>query len=250
MYIGTMLRGDDEAKAIIDLIHEACHLIEGVEDLGYYGTSNFATLDGETKIHNPAHYEELPARALGKSQYIDEKTGEYITFTPAGKNNPLSAEGAIRREANEELRKAWSAGTHMVSFLQDVYIAQMSGDRAPFADRQKFIMTLSKKMDLTIHEQATWFNRQVTTLDLTLLESVVNSLARMQAKINDENDEKYVISLPEEPAISGIVFGLDPVAEALLQTVINQHAALFNDPMRDRLLINWMANYYRRVPAV
>lgn len=165
----------------VTLVHEAMHLADlHVDDLGYYGSPGFESMSEIEKLDNSAHYEELPRRQMGTSEYVG------VTFTPdASKTGaPVTREDHVRRDASEFMRRAWDAAVSVHTFLRDVHRAGLAGRKRPFRIHRALIEEISGLMDLTIHEQSEK-RAEVTTLDLTLTESI----ARGISKIVDNVDE-------------------------------------------------------------
>src|SRR5262249_12915819 len=80
---GDVAEVTDRDDAIIPLIHEACHLADPhVDDLGYYGSDSFEAMEESEKVNNAAHYEELPARYLGRSLYRNRDPADKTKFLP------------------------------------------------------------------------------------------------------------------------------------------------------------------------
>jgi hypothetical protein len=227
----------DENDAKITLIHEAAHLADStVDDHGYYASANFEALDEATKIANAAHFEELPARELGVSKFAG------ITFKPG-----VTASGAavtrgdnIRRDIAQRLRMAWDAAVDTHSFIREVRVAYLDGNKAAFDDNRADIMEISEKMDLTIHEQ-TASEAIVTTLDVTTTESIARAMAILGATTKKA----------EFPSVFGIPkFWLTDLQlrDEMIESALDD--TLLNDLARDKELIEWLVTHYRAVPSL
>lgn len=225
----------DPKETQTTLIHEACHLADSaVDDLGYYGTTGFEARSEDQKVCNAAHYEELPRRELGTSSYVG------ATFTP-GVNKTgkvLTREDKVRDAASEHLREAWDAAVDTHSFFRGVRKAYLNGSKAPFKTNKAFILEASRLMDLTIHEQAP-AEAIVTTLDVTLTESMARTTAIVGAKVGKVPFPNPVGTLTD-----------DELRDQLVATAVSNYGQMLKDAKRDKALLDWFVAHYRGVPSV
>jgi hypothetical protein len=171
----------DAKKAQITIIHECAHLANAaVRDHGYYGSPGFEGLPDEVKVNNAAHYEELPARALGISKYSG------VTFTPgkAASGKAETFEDKVKRDASEYLRKAWDSAINAYSWLRDIRMEQEGGSDATFKAYKKSILRLSKLQHLTIHKQKK--PKTVEMIDIVLSEGVTRATALIQKEVKGQ----------------------------------------------------------------
>lgn len=225
----------DAKETKVTLIHEASHLSNpAVDDQGYYGSPAFEAKSEADKVGNAAHYEELPRRQLGTSLFAG------VTFKPGvlKGGGAVTREDRVREDANTHMRKAWDAAVDAHSLIRGLRIQYLKGNSAPFATHRLLVMEMSKLMDLSIHEQAA-ANAIVTTLDVTLSESV----ARAMSMIGDE--------LGGVPFPSPIGAQTDTqLREKLVAGAVVKYGSLLGDAKRDKDLIDWMVAHYRSLPGV
>jgi len=160
----------DAKQSQIIIIHECAHLADGsVRDKGYYGTSGFEGLKEAIKITNAAHFEELPARALGISKYPG------VTFTPGStaSGGAETFEDKVRRDASEFLRKAWDSGVNAHQYIRSLRMDHEAGDDRNFKANKKGILRLSKLAHLTIHKQKK--PKAPELIDVVLMEGVTRA---------------------------------------------------------------------------
>jgi len=219
------------------LIHEAAHLSDpSVDDLGYYGSPKFEALPESTKVANAAHYEELPRRVLKTSKFVG------LTFTPGQLvGGPVTWEDEIKRTASEYMRKAWDASVDAHAFVRGVRKSIVAGNRSPFTARLALLMEISRLMDLTIHEQAP-ANAQVTTLDVTITESIAHGVDIIGALADRE-----VVTKPVGPFKTQA--DEDAAAtNAVIDGATAKYGKLLGDPVRDRKLLDWLVAHFHKLP--
>ncbi|PYG02338.1 hypothetical protein SAMN05216184_101811 [Georgenia satyanarayanai] len=221
------------------LIHEAAHLADpSVDDHGYYGSPGFEALDETTKVGNAAHFEELPRRELATSSYAG------LTFTPgvAKGGAALTWEDTIRRRASEHLRKAWDAAVDVHMWLRGVRRAALGGDRTPFTTERALIMTVSRLMDLTVHQQ-TGPVPEISAVDVTLTESIARAMQLIKQIAGRET--------PQRPMGPFLHPGDEDVfaTHVLIEAGISGYGQLLGNATRDRDLVDWLVAHYRSLPA-
>jgi hypothetical protein len=220
----------DKNETKVTLVHEGAHLADSsVDDHGYYATPNFEALDEVTKVGNAAHYEELVRRKLGTSSFAG------LTFKPGTlkTGKPPTFEDNVRRAAVQHLRKAWDRAVDLHGFLRDVRKEALGGNRAPFIAHKAEILDISRRMGLTVHEQAATHAR-VTALDITLSEGVARAMALVQ---------RLVPKQPIPPVASGPMSLLVPFL--VISGALADYGNLLGDPAKDMALVNWLAAGYR-----
>jgi hypothetical protein len=218
----------DETKTT--LIHESSHLADStVSDQGYYATPNFEALPDATKVANAAHYEELPRRLLGTSKFPG------LTFTPGTLKSGAAPtwEDTIRRTASESMREAWDASVDAHAFARRVRKETLAGSSALFTANKALLLEMSKRMDLTLHEQDP-AHVQVTALDVTLTESIAHAMDRIGTLT-----ERAAVVAPVGPFLSAS--DRDKAAVDLVITdAIAKYGKLLGDPARDITLVRWL----------
>lgn len=217
------------------LIHESSHLADSsVDDLGYYGSHGFEAMSEDDKLHNAAHYEELPRRLMGTSQY------PALVFAPGvmAAGGHMTRTDRILRRASEHLRRAWDAAVDVHSLLRDVRKAAIAApaDWAPFNTHRALIIKISRLMDLTVHLQDPAQER-VTALDVTITESI----ARAMDLIGNEVDN---VAVPGRPTTE-----LNAKRKVIARAVV-AYGHLLGSATRDRKLINWLKAQYHQVPGL
>lgn len=228
-----VVKGIDPKDSKITLIHESSHLGNGaVDDLGYYGTPGFEAMTDTEKVNNAAHYEELPRRALGISSYPG------ITFTPG----TLSGGGAvtdldrIRKIASDYMQKAWDAASDAHMWLRGVRKVWLTKkDTAPFTAEKPLILELSRLSDMTVHHQDP-AHAQITTLDVTIIESVVRAMGLISGNVGGE-------PLPVGPYTD------QGAAHVMVEEATKKYGQLLGDPTRDMALVDWLSTHFRMLPA-
>jgi hypothetical protein len=227
------VKDEDETK--ITLIHEASHLADSsVDDLGYYGSDGFEAMTEDEKVGNAAHYEELPKRELGVSSFAG------LTFKPGVKKSGgvVTREDTVKRNASEYMRMAWDAAVDTHTFIRALRQQYLKGSRAGFVANEKIIMDLSKLMDLSVHEQ-TPSKAIITTLDVTLSESVARSVALIGSKVD---------AVPFPGPIGKETD--DELRDKIVAQGVKDYGHLLKDPARDKKLLDWFHANYRAVPSV
>ena len=221
-----------ETKAT--LIHEAAHFgTASVDDFVYYEDDGFLGLDEATKVNNAAHYEELPRRDMGNSNFSTD------TFVPGTKSGggAMTREDKVKALAADYIRKAWDAGVDAHLFIRALRREYLAGNNKPFADNKALIIEMSKLMDLTIHEQAAG-KEIVTTLDVTLSESISRGVSLIKGIIG-------TIPFPAPGALSDLDLRDKIVAEA-----VKKYGSLLKDAGRDKKLLDWLEAHYRSLPSI
>lgn len=221
-----------ETKATV--IHEASHFANpSVDDQVYYGRAGFFELDEDKKIANAAHYEELPRRELGVSKFDKKK------FTPgvSTSGGVVTREEQVKAAVDLFLRHAWDAGVDAHTFIRGVRRQYLAGDNQPFNDNKAIILEMSKLMDLTVHEQAAG-KQMVTTLDVTLSESVSRGVAKVM-KISS------TVAFPSSVGTKTD----DELRDKMVADSVVQYGQLLKDPARDKALLDWLDAHYRKMPA-
>jgi len=229
---------DDPKKTRATLIHESAHLADSsVTDHIYYARPGFFGLDEDKKIANAAHFEELPRR--DSSMATSSFDGQ--TFTPGsnpGGGGPQTREDKIRAAAVDFARQAWDAAVDTHTLIRKVRIAYQKGDKKPFTDNEALILEISKKLELTIHEQAAG-KRIVTTLDVTLSESVAKETSKIRNKIDS-------VALPAAAALAAMT---DTAArDQVVADAISAHGHLLSDATKDKAMMDWFVAHYRTLP--
>lgn len=169
----TVVKATDANKSKTTVIHESTHLADAkVLDKGYYGTPSFEAMSEDQKWTNAAHYEEIPKRKLGVSDY-----GNEYVFTPgmleAGVPPTYAEKG--RRFANEVLRKAWAKANNKTLRLRARRVEILAGKRNTFENKLANYKATSRLFNLTIHEQPAG-QETVTQLDLVLSEGISHGI--------------------------------------------------------------------------
>ena len=225
---GDVAEVKDRNAAIITLIHECAHLSDpAVEDLGYYKSDGFESMSEADKVNNAAHYEELPARSLGISQFAS------TVFTPGQKNGlPVTFEDEVRRAASEYLRKAWDAAVDAHQFVRNV-AKEMNAKPASnaFRSNKASLIEISKMEQLTIHQQVP-APTEVTNLDLVLSEGVAHATVRIKRKAFKQ---AVTPGAKKSDAVNAVIDG-----------AIADYGHLLGSPAADRKLIDWLVGHYRR----
>lgn len=226
------VKDPDESK--VTLIHEAAHLADSsVDDLGYYGTPSFEAMTETEKVGNAGHYEELPRRLMGKTNYAG------ITFTPGVKKGGavVTREDQVKRDASEYLRKAWDAAVDTHTLIRGVRKSKLSGNGKPFTDNETLILEISKLMDLTVHKQAAR-KAVITTLDVTLTESIARGVG-LVGQIAD--------TVPF-PSPIGALTDLE-LRDKIADAAVTKYGNLLKDTKRDKALLDWFVAHYRSLPS-
>ncbi|MEU8611202.1 hypothetical protein AB0C29_24775, partial [Actinoplanes sp. NPDC048791] len=228
-----IVQGKDPAESKSTLVHEAAHLGHGsVDDLGYYGTAAFEAMDEAAKVGNAAHYEELPRRSLGTSSFAGH------TFTPGVKKGgaAVTRTDIVRKIAGDHVQHAWDAASDAHMWLRGVRKAWVTKkDKAPFTADKALILELSKLCDLTVHHQAVAHAR-ITTLDITIIESVVRAMGIIGSLVDSE-------PLPGGPLSD------KGAADVMVAEATKKYGRLLHDPARDKALVDWLAAHFRTLPG-
>jgi hypothetical protein len=227
----------DLAETKATVIHEAAHLSNAsVDDHVYYSKTdpNFFGLDEAKKVNNAAHYEELPRRLSGTSDFPG------MTFTPGVTpgGSPMTREDNIKAAAVNYLRKAWDAGVDVFTLIRGVRREYLAGNKTPFTTHKVLLLEISKLMDLTIHEQAAG-KEIVTTLDVTLAESVSRGVALVQEEMK---------SVPF-PSPIGALTDIE-LRDKIVAAAVVRYGNLLKDAAKDKALLDWLEAHYRSLPGV
>jgi hypothetical protein len=227
----SVVKVSNPEETKLTLIHEASHLSNpSVVDLGYYASHGFEAMTEDEKVCNAAHYEELPARKLGKSSFPG-------TFTPgklAG-GGTVTAVDLAKREASEYLRKAWDAAVDVHSSVRGVRKRALKGDKKVFGDNRAFLLEVSQNMNLTIHTQAAAFAK-VTALDVTITESIAHAMTNLQ-------------DLAEKQPTPAGPLSVQGMADKIVGGAVAAYANLLGDPGKDKALLDWLVLHYHAVPS-
>jgi hypothetical protein len=227
-----VVKGIDPPASKATLIHEASHLASAsVGDLGYYATPGFEAMSEVDKVNNAAHYEELPRRVMGISNFAGHV---FKPGTVAG-GGAISKVDVVRKIAGDHLQHAWDAASDAHMWLRGVRKAKLQGNGKPFTDELTTILELSKLADLTIHTQAPAHAR-VTTLDVTIIESVVRAMSLLGNMIGAQ-------PMPPGPLSD------KGAAEVMVAEAAKQYGNLLGNPARDKALIDWLANHVHKLPG-
>jgi hypothetical protein len=220
----------DEAKTTI--IHEATHLADGsVGDKGYYGTPGFEAMSENDKVTNAAHYEEIPKRKLGKSQY-----GNGYEFKP-GKSalgKPLTFEEKVKRQASEYFREAWDTAVDVHEFLRETRKELQTGGRAMFISKEDHILEISRVMHLTIHQQPA-ATATVNLIDIVLAEGVAHATDMIQS-------EPEKLSVPKPPTHEQAFY-----VNKMVDDSIKAYNAITGNLNDDKKLLDWLVKHYKKV---
>jgi hypothetical protein len=178
----TLKGTDSQVKTV--LLHEACHEVDAtVIDCGYYGTDRFDKMSQKEKKANAAHYEEIAKRLLGQSKYKGAFIPEAIQKKPKGKRDQFIN---TARLASEGLRNLWEKTTAMHDLLRNIAAGV---NRSPIQQQVKIVQSLKSMYSL-----GTAGNREgypvLTQLELALMESTANVLARAMKAIGKFKHEK------------------------------------------------------------
>ena len=225
----------DPGDTKITLIHEASHLANSsVKDEGYYDSQGFEAMTEDEKLGNAAHYEELPHRELGTSKFPG------ATFTPGVKvgGGVVTQEDRVKRGASEFMRKAWDAAVDTHSFIRGLRLAYLKGNAAAFTTHQAIIMEISKLMDLSVHEQAVG-KALITTLDVTLSESVARAVAQIS---------NLVDSVPFPSPVGALTDA--ELRDKIVAEAVTEYGNLLKDASRDKVLLGWFFAHYEELPSV
>ena len=223
------VKNPDDAK--ITIIHECCHLAKGsVDDHGYYGSDGFEAMSEDDKVNNAAHYEELPARELGKSLYVG------VTFTPGVKKGggKVEFDDEVRRESSEYLRKAWDKAVDVHSFLRGIRGEVEKGNAAAFAAKKTRILEISKLEKLTIHDQST--PSTINMNDIVLSEGAAHAMVVIQ----NAAEKQTVPKAPVAPKVKA-----DYVKD-VIDGSIKSYGALTGSEADDKKLVDWLVAEYRK----
>jgi hypothetical protein len=221
----------DQDNAKITIIHECAHLAKGtVDDQGYYGSDGFEAMTEDEKVNNAAHYEELPARELGKSLYPG------LTFTPGVKKGggAVAFDDEVRREASEHLRKAWDKAVDVHAFLRGIRRDIEAGNTASFAAGKARILEISKLEKLTIHDQST--PSTINLNDIVLSEGAAHAMTIIQ----NASATQAVPKAPVAPKVKA-----DYVQE-VIDGSIKSYGALTGNAADDKKLVDWLVAEYRK----
>jgi hypothetical protein len=239
---GDVAEVTDRDDAIITLIHESCHLADRhVDDLGYYGSDGFEAMEDSEKVNNAAHYEELPARYLGRSLYRIRDPNDKTKFLPGFQKfvpkqtsggHKVTREGEVRRAASEYLRKAWDAAVDAHQFVRESarLIQAKPADRV-FDTRKSSLLQMSKMMKLTIHQQKPK-PTTVTVLDVALSEGVAHATIAIQ-----DNAAKQPVPTKGKKAAA---------VKSVVDGAIAGYGELTGNAADDRKLIDWLVKHYRK----
>jgi hypothetical protein len=239
---GDVAEVTDRDDAIITLIHESCHLADPhVDDLGYYGSDGFEAMEESEKVNNAAHYEELPARYLGRSLYHIRDPNDKTKFLPGFQKfvpkqtsggHKVTFEDEVRRAASEYLRKAWDAAVDAHQFVREsARLIQAKPADRDFEKRKSSLLQMSKMMKLTIHQQKPK-PTTVTVLDVALSEGVAHATIAIQ-----DNAAKQPVPTKGKKAAA---------VRTVIDGAIAGYGELTGSAADDRKLIDWLVKHYRK----
>jgi hypothetical protein len=224
------------AESRTTLLHEAAHLAdESITDRGYYGTTGFEAKEDEVKITNAAHYEELPRRIWGTSDYVDHAFEPGLTET----GEPLTVEEKIRDDAVEFYRRAWDAAADLHDLMASCRREQLAGADLDALTRIR-LLEVSPLIDLTLHEQSS-DPIEITRLDVATTESVARAVALAGGLV-----ETLPVEVPLGPFRSdddAVASGVGP----LVDQAIAGHGGLLDDSRRDRAALYWLHSHFENV---
>jgi len=269
-FMAKVVKVTDEPGAKMTIIHESCHLADAtVEDKGYYGSPGFEAKTEDEKVTNAAHYEEVPARKLGKSKFQrSDKT--FIDFTPgtSASGTQVTFEEKVKDKAVDHFRKAWDKGVDVDKFFRDIRIAEVAGDHAPFKANEPRIRELSKLMHLTVHEQPA-ATASVNQVDVVLAEGVPRAMAKMQGIAKTQTVQNpfalktpplQLTPLPGHTSVLDQQLQLKPIpglsmpliptedeaAKQVIEDTIKGFGTLTGTPADDKALVDWLVAEYKK----
>jgi len=222
-------------EAKITIIHEASHLADAsVDDLGYYNSNAFEGMSEAEKVTNAAHFEEIPRRKLGASEY-----GASFEFKPGQSKSgtPLTFDEKVRRKADEYLRKAWDKAVDVMDFLRSIRKEILGGSNASFVSKKTRIMQVSRLMNLTIHEQPA-ATATINNLDIVLAEGIAHATTKIQEEASKQ-------SVPATPPLV-LIDAEDFYARKVVDDSIKAYNALTGSFAGDKRLMDWLVSEYQR----
>ena len=265
----SVVKVTDEAKAKITIIHEACHLADAtVKDQGYYDSPGFEGKSEDVKVANAAHYEEIPARKLGRSRF-KRSDGTFLDFTvgtTAG--GAQTFEDRVKEKAVEKFRKAWDKAVGVDGFIRDIRKAELAGNKAPFNAKKTRILELSRLMHLTVHEQPA-ATASINQVDVVLAEGVTRAMGRMIGIAKTQTVANPValkvppltLTPPQgHPSVLNQHLQLKPIpglgapalttedeaAKKVVQDTITALGTLTGNATDDKALVDWLAAEYKK----
>jgi hypothetical protein len=238
----NVVKATDEALAKIIIIHEACHLADPtVKDDVYYGRPGFEHKTEDEKVKNAAHYEEIPARKLGKSKY-QRSDGSFIDFTPAA-SGAKGLEERVKEKAVAYFRKAWDKAADVHKFIRDIRGDELKGNTASFHAKEPRIREISRLMHLTVHEQPP-ATAAVNQVDVVLAEGVVRAMNRIQGTVMSQTvPDPFALKMPPlklpplsgQPSVLNQKLELQPVPGLGTPPVIQTDDELANKVIEDSI---------------
>lgn len=221
---------DDEDDSIITIVHEFAHMADSsVDDNGYYGSSGFESMDEATKLQNAAHFEELPARYLGKSKYAG------MTFKPgvAKGGGKVTFEDRVRRKASEYLRKAWDKAVDVHTWMRERRINIEAG-KSDFAAHKARILEISRLEGLTIHDQSP--PSTINMNDIVLCEGIARGMMAVQSLARKQ-------TVPNKPAKGK---SEEDYADEIIVKATAAYGVITGDAAKDKKLMDWLVKEYRK----
>jgi hypothetical protein len=225
----TTLAGESPEELAVTLIHETSHEIDkSIIDRGYYGSARFTTLTEKQKVSNAAHYEELPRRLLGLSQYNGQ------SFKPKSMikkgDQPEDQLSKVVRLASEGLRSLWEFTTSMHDYLRN---SAAGGPQSKTAMQSQVVERIKQAYLLPGGETGGKAATVITALDFTLIEGVARTLSRAREKVKELSAQasgkpqmaaKYSKMAPEKVALQAIVLcggftGFEQLEGAMLDSI-------------------------------
>jgi hypothetical protein len=226
----SVVRVDDLREAIFTLIHEACHLADpNVVDLGYYPPATnenaFAAMPENIKVANAAHFEEFPRRWMGRSKYAND-----FWFRPGVSmgGGGVSLEDQARGKASGYFEDAWTAALLMQIAIRGIRKEMDGGDNTSFNANLARILEISRKFEMTIHEQDP-AHRRITDLDLVISEGVVRSVGMLIFEVSN-------LTVPPIADAADLPAAVD----ALIASAIGKWE-LLGDNTKDTDLLNFLS---------
>ncbi len=228
----TTVQVTDPDESALTIVHECAHLADAsVDDNGYYGSDGFESMDEALKLANAAHFEEVPRRIKGISQYAGQ------TFTPGktSSGGALTLEDKVSRDVSEYLRNAWDKAVDVHTFIRAVLVA---GNGKAFTDAKAALLEISALMQLTIHQQPP-ASQKVTPMDVTLAEGVAHAMSQLSQKPITLSPEKVKTGSEDVRRARWVKDTID-------QEIRANPLKLTGGPAGDRKLLDWLVGHYRQ----
>ena len=199
-----------------------------MDDHGYYGSAGFVGMSKNLKLHNAAHYEELPRRYLGKSKY------DGLTFTE-GKTATGKAqtyEDKVRRKASEYLRKAWDKAVNVHGWLRgSAWRSTWATPPSSPATRPASSRYRTSRSSPFHHQSPP---KTVNMNDIVLAEGVASATGLIKR-------ESKKVTVPKTP-VTGKTMADE--AKDLVVKATAAYGALTGNASDDKLLLDWLVKEY------